>query len=56
MYVKDKNNVLNLRISDDLSEYLYNLSVERGCTVSSCVRMIIAEHMIKNRGLTYGNK
>lgn len=48
MYEKDKKHVLNLRINNDLSEYLYQLASERGVSVSDLVRYILTQYMIKN--------
>ena len=50
MYTKDKNLVLNLRVSRSIKEYLELVAREYGCSLSEAVRVLVLRSMISFRG------
>ena len=56
MYLKDKSEILNIRISSDLLFYLKYYSKKNNMSISKFVRFILTSYLISLKEITYDNK
>lgn len=49
LYLKDKDKILNIRLSSEMYDYIEKVCADFKMTKADFVRMLIKSHKIKNR-------